>query len=742
VPLDWKGHTLKSSLRCHEIVVLFVGALAGVFSAASNALDGPPAAPVRPVTDSYFGTEVTDNYRYFENLKDPEVQKWMHSEADYTRAVLDSLPGRSALLERIHALSNSDPSRGSFVRRGQRYFYLLSEPGAQQPKLLYRDGLAGEEHLLLDPALLGKGTATHYALDYYMPSWDGRYLAYGISAGGSEFSVLHVLEVATGKALTEEIDRTNSSIVAWRPDNHSFFYLRYNKATPSTRPSETLYNARTYLHVLGASLTGDADPVVFGRGVAENLSVPEGQGTFIDLAPDSAYAIAVANHNMDSNPSTLYVAELANVKDSTTPWHKLADVEDGVTQFGMRGDTLYFLSQKDAPRFRLLATSLSRPDVKHARVVLPEGMSVIAGFALAREGIYSKVRDGAVSHLVLSAFDGKDAHSIPLPFEGSLDGPVTDPLESGALFNMQGWVQPARVFSYDPVTNSATDTGLIPQSKVDTSQYESKEVLAVSYDGTLIPLSIVYKKGIALDGSHPTILRGYGSYGISLEPSFSAVSIAWIERGGVLAVAHIRGGGEYGEDWHRAGQMLTKPNTVMDFIACGQYLIDARYTSSKFLAAYGGSAGGITVGGAFTSRPELFSVILDRVGMSDTLRYETEPNGPPNVSEFGSTKTEEGFHGLYAMSTYAHVRDGTRYPAILFATGANDPRVAPWHMAKMTARVRAATSSHRPVLLRVDYDAGHGIGSNRSQREVELADFWSFTLWQMGDPAFQPAAKP
>jgi prolyl oligopeptidase len=307
---------------------------------------------------------------------------------------------------------------------------------------------------------------------------------------------------------------------------------------------------------------------------------------------------------------------------------------------------------------------------------------------------------------------------------------------------MQSWVRAPMLFAYDPVTGASNDTGLIPPSKVDTSELEAREAFAVSYDGTRVPLSIIDKKGTALDQSHPTILRGYGSYGISEEPSFNPVVLAWVERGGVLAVAHIRGGGEYGEAWHKAGFMQTKTNTIFDFIACGQYLVDAHYTTSKLLGAIGGSAGGITVGGALTWRPDLFGVILDLVGMSDSLRSETEPNGPPNVSEFGSVKTEAGFHGLYAMGAYEHVRDGTPYPAVMFSTGANDPRVAPWHMAKMAARVQAATSSGRPVLLRVDYDAGHGIGSTRSQVEVLQADLWSFALWQMGDPAFQPAVKP
>ncbi len=735
----FEDNHMNAHSRFRRTLIAVVAGAAALSAGVSAALDAPPVAPIRPVTDRYFGTEVVDDYRYLENLSDPAVQAWMRAQASYTRSVLDALPGRAALLERIHELSNSDVQRGNFVRRGQRYFYEMSEPGAQQPKLYYRDGLAGEEHLLIDPAKAGATPTSHLSLDFFTPSWDGRYVAYGMSEGGSEESVLRVLEVASGKRLAEEIDRTSNSVIGWRPDNRSFFYLRYAKSGPDTPAAETLYNARSYLHTLGARTRGENDPVVFGRGVARGLKVPEGQGTYVVTAADSPYAIAVANHNMDNNPVTLYVAPLAKVHGASTPWRKLADVEDGVSQFELHRQSLYFLSQKGASRFRLLATPLTRPDVRRGQLVVAERAGVITGFALAKEGIYLRERDGAVSKLLLSSMDGKRLRALPLPYAGSLFGPVTDPLESGALFNMQSWVQAPRLFSYDPVSDVASDTGLIPPSKVDSSQLESREVLALSYDGTRIPLSIIYRKGLVLDGSHPTLLRGYGAYGSTAEARFTATSIAWIERGGVIAVAHIRGGGEYGEDWHRGGQKLSKPNTILDFIACGQYLVDSGYTASKRMAAQGGSAGGITVGGALTWRPDLFGVILDHVGMSDSLRAETEANGPPNIVEFGSTRTEEGFHGLYAMSAYAHVRAGTAYPAVLFTTGANDPRVSPWHMTKMAARVQAASTSGRPVLLRIDYDAGHGIGSNRSQREIETADVWSFALWQMGDQAFQPA---
>jgi prolyl oligopeptidase len=713
--------------------------LASISTIACAQTASPPVAPVRPVTDVYFGTPVVDPYRYLENLKDPEVQGYMKAQAGYTRGVLDAIPGREALLARIHALANSDTRRGGFVQRGQRYFYLVSEPGAQQPKLVWRDGVGGEEHLLLDPSTLGAGTATHYALDYFQPSWDGKTIAYGLSAGGSEASVLQVTDVATGQVLPEKIEGAHDSVVTWRPDNRSFFYMKFAKPTPDTPANETEYNARTYLHVLGKGPDGESDPVVFGRGVSR-LVVPEGQGTYVVGNPKSSWFLAIANHNMDDNPSTIFASPLARTTGPTTAWKKVADVGDGISDVALRGDTLYFLSRKDASHFRILATSLAKPDVQHPRVIVPEGKGVVTGFGLAQDGLYYRVRDGAESQLIHTDFDGKGARPVPMPYAGNVFGPITDPDRPGALFSLQSWSRPALLYAYDPARDLTTDSGLQPPSTIDASQIESKEVLVTSYDGTQVPLSIVYRKGLVLDSSHPTILEGYGAYGIVSESYFGATRIAWIERGGVYAVAHIRGGGEYGEDWHRGGMMKTKLNTVFDFIACGQYLVDQKYTSSKKLAANGGSAGGITVGGAMTWRPDLFAVILDQVGMSDTLRSETEPNGPPNVSEFGSVKTEDGFHGLYAMGAYQHVRDGTPYPAVMFVTGANDPRVAPWHMTKMTARTQAATSSGKPVLLRIDYDAGHGIGSNRSQFEQELADLWSFALWQMGDPAFQPKA--
>jgi len=697
----------------------------------------PPTAPVVPVTTDYFGTQVTDNYRYFEDLKSPQVQAWMKSQADYARVVIDSLPGRRALLERVTAIDKTLVEVYDVKQRGERYFYLKRRPQDQVPRLYYRDGLTGAEHLLLDPARLGTAKA-HAELDFYTPSWDGRLLAYGASLGGSEESVTHLLDVAGKRAFTEAIDRTSLSVVAWLPDNSGFFYLRYNEPTPDMKPSEKLYNARTYLHTLGSAPNGDNDPVVFGRGVEANLEVPEGQGTYILTAADSPYALAVANQNLDQNPSTLYVARLDTIKGNATPWRKIANVDDAVTQFQTQGEYLYFLTSKGAPRFKLVRLALADPELAHASVVLSEGRAVLTGFAIASDGVYVSARDGATSRVLRAATDGAQEHEVPLPFKGTAMIAAADPRQRGALIDLGGWVEPDRIYRYEPASDATAVTDLIPAPSLDTSPLMAEEVSVTSYDGTRVPLSIVRQKNAARDGAHPTLLFGYGAYGLSYDPYFDPMYLAWIERGGVIAVAHVRGGGENGEDWHKGGEKLTKLNTVSDFIACAEHLVAEHYTAPRYLAGQGASAGGILIGGALTWRPDLFAAIIDLVGVTDTLRFEMTPNGPPNTGELGSVKTEEGFHGLYAMSAYAHVRDGTAYPAVLLHTGANDPRVDSWIVAKMAARLETASTSGKPILLDVDYDAGHGIGSQREQTRRLWADQMAFALWQFGDPDFQP----
>jgi prolyl oligopeptidase len=484
----------------------------------------------------------------------------------------------------------------------------------------------------------------------------------------------------------------------------------------------------------------DKDRMVFGSGTS-GVQILPADLPFVSTFPGSPYAIGMVSHGVQ-NEIILYVVPIESLVGQTPPWKKFCDVQDDVTGFDARADDLYLQSHKDAPRYKVLHTKLSNPDIARAEVMLPAGEAVVRNISAASDALYVEELDGGLGRLVRIPYAGKP-EQVHLPFDGAVSVASSNPRIPGGLVWLTSWAKARALYAYDPENKQLSDTKLQPVGPFDNpSDLETLEVKAKSYDGTLVPLSIVYKKGLMLDGSHPTRVVAYGAYGITLDPHFDPTVLAWLERGGVFAVAHVRGGGEYGEDWHLAGKQLTKPNTWKDLIACAEYLTDQKYTSSSRLAIQGGSAGGITIGRSITERPDLFAVAIDQVPISDAVRVEFTPNGPPNIPEFGTVKTEDGFKGLYEMSAYHHVKDGTAYPAVMVTTGFNDPRVASSQPGKMAARLQAATSSGKPVLLRVDYDAGHGgIGGTKTQRESELADEWSFELWQFGLAGFQPV-KP
>jgi prolyl oligopeptidase len=711
---------------------------------------GPPTAPVRPVVDTLFGVPVTDPYRYMENLDDIAVQTWFRQENAYTRSVLDRIPGRATLLADIEKYVRSAPAAVWSVTRlpDDVYLYTKTLPDQQVARLYLRPGLSAGEQLLFDPTRYQTKGGPQWAIDYYRPSFDGRYVAIGISPGGSEHAILHVVETRTGRETKGAIDRAWFGGVYWRPDNRSFFYNRVRKLPPDAPPSATEEESHIYLHVVGTD--PDQDRLVFGYGVSPGIHVEATDIPYVITTPGSAYALGLLQHGA-MNDVTLYAAAVDSVDGPHAPWRKVADLNDAVAGFidaddqatgiTLSGHELYVLSHKDAPRYQVLRTSLSHPDIAHAETVVPQSGVVIKGVWAARDGVYVKELDGVVGRILRVAYAHGAPEVLPLPFDGAVTLQSVDPTIDGALFKLASWTRAPTVYAYDPAMRKVADTGLQPTGPYDAPQdLVSEELVAQSYDGTMVPLSITYRRGMKLDRSNPTLLEAYGAYGLTLSPPppYRLALGPWFARGGVYAVAHVRGGGVYGVSWHEAGQKLTKPNTWRDLIACAEYLVARKYTSSSRLAILGGSAGGITVGRAMTERPDLFAAVIDAVGISNALRFEFTPNGPPNISEFGSIKTQAGFEDLYAMDAYQHVRDGVRYPAVLLTTGWNDPRVAPWEPGKMTARLQAVTASGKSVLLRVDYSAGHGVGSSRAQHEAEFADYLSFMLWQFGVPEFQP----
>ena len=699
----------------------------------------PPHATTRPVTDTYFGTSVTDPYRYMENMNDPQVQQFFRDQNTYARAVLAKLGApRQALFNRIKVLDNAGESVGSLQRIKNLYFYEKLKPGQNTEKLYVRVVGSTRERVLVDPDRLGSA-GKHYTINYFLPSLDGKYVAYGISEGGSEASVIRVVDVGTGRTLPDAIDRAYFiGVTSWLPDGKSFYYVRFPQLKPGEPETNKETRAVNYLHVLGRN--PDQDTPILGYGIDPNVPVGATDFPFVLYSPVSKYSLAIIVHGV-KNEQMIYEVDQSPVRAAGAPWKKIIDDANDVTGFDLKGSTIYLLTHHDAPTYKVVSMSLAAPDFATAKPVVNASRAVAEGVQVASDGLYVLARDGGfgrITKLQLSQNgDTGNATTVRLPYAGAIGGIVTDSRVPGVTFGLTGWTKSLRYF-YAAASGNVSDTRLKKPAPVNVSAYTSQEVSAPSSDGTMVPLSLVYKKGIKLDGSHPAYLEGYGAYGSTLEPSFSTTRIAWMERGGVYAICHPRGGGWYGEAWHQAGMIATKFHTWEDFIACGQWLVDHHYTSPQHLAGEGTSAGGITIGRAITARPDLFAGALDVVGESNSLRGEFTPNGPPNIPEFGTVKDETGFRALYEMDAVAHVRDGVAYPGVMLITGHNDPRVASWELAKMTARLQAASTSGKPILLRVDYDAGHGfLAASRTQSEQLLTDEFSFLLWQCGDPAFR-----
>src|SRR6267142_1404278 len=663
-----------------------------------------PVAAVKPVTEEYFGTRVTDPYRYMENMKDPEVQKWFKGQDDYTRAVLARIPGRPGLLKRITELDQSAPFRVFDVQRlqGEKYFYQKRMANEDIAKLYEREGLEGKEKLLVDPDKFVKEAGTHYSLDYYLPSLDGHYVAYGISPSGSEDAVIHILDVK-----------------------------------PGMDPAERRLKSRVWLHRVGTD--AGKDMPVFGYQVDPQIKLEPADSSYIGIDPRSPHVIAHVSHGFD-NDLTCFTAPVESVSKGNASWQKIFDKKEGITNLDVRGDDLYLISHKDAPRFKAIHTTLSHPDLERAEVMVAPSEMVVSSVVAAIDALYVVALDGGVGRLWRVPYGGGKAEEVSLPVNGSIALGGGDPRLPGFLMFLEAWTRADNIYQYQPGTKQVTVVQLQTAGPHDNPpDLEAEEVKAPSFDGTMIPLSIIPKKGIQLDGSHPTLLRGYGACAINEDSVFDPKWIAWLERGGIIAIAHVRGGGEYGEEWHQGATRKNKPNTWKDFIACAEYLQKRGYTTAARLAGQGGSAGGILIGGAFTARPDLFAAALDDVGLSDMIRDMVTPDGPLNVPEYGGLDTPEGFQNLQEISAYYHVKDGVHYPAILLTTGMNDPRVVPWEPGKMAARLQGATGSGKPVLLRVEYQGGHGgIGGTRSQGQERLADQWSFLLWQFSVPEVQP----
>jgi prolyl oligopeptidase len=696
----------------------------------------PPSTPVHEVVETHFGISVVDPYRWIEDTTSAATTAWLKAQDAYARAILAHIPNRSALRRRIAELDEDSVSVTNVERIGHRYFYLKSAAGSAHRDLYVREGLGGAERRLVDVAARST-PERHVAIDFFAASDDGRKVAYALSSGGSEESTIEVIDVSSGEVAPDRIACGFASDATWLPDG-SLLYSRILPPPPGGVAADKLKRSRVYRHVLGTSQEGDV--AVFGYGVSLAIPIGENDYSGVEYLAASHTLMVTVRHGV-SRERAAFTVPLRALDGAKTPWRQVVRREDDVVAIAQHGDALFLLSRHRAPRYAVLETSLSRPDIAHAKVVIGESEAVAVSLAAMGDALYVRLVDGGPSRIVRVPYGRGRPTQLQLPFAANvriagaadrLDKPgATSSEDPGFVAELSSWTESPRWFEYTP-GKPFVDTGLLPRASADWSGIAVDEVTVRARDGALVPLSILSPKGLERNGSHPTIVYGYGAYGTSLLPSHRPAWLAWLERGGVFAVVHARGGGERGEEWHLGGMQASKHNSVEDFIAAGEYVVEQGYTSAAHLAGWSGSAGGVVVGGALTRRPDLFRAMISQVGVSDPLRAEHMPAGPANVPEYGSTATIEGYLGLLAMDPYLRVQPKTSYPAVLFTGGMNDPRVAVWQPAKLAARLQACSNSGNPVLLRLEADGGHGNGSTRAQRADETADELAFLFWQLG----------
>ena len=707
------------------IFFFLIGLLAMAFandssSANSNPSNpsGPPRAKIAPVEDTIHGRKIVDPYRYLENPNDPDTKLYVEEELNYTRAILDPLPGRDKINARLSQLLMIG-TVGAPQLGGKYYFHTRREGNQNQPILYVREGLNGEDRDLVDVnPLSADGTV---ALDWWYASDDGKYVAYGTSPSGSEVSTLHVIETATGKLLPDSIERTRAASLAWEHDNSGFFYTRYPKKGEVPAGQEVYYR-HVFYHALGTDPA--QDPLIFGEG-----RDPEWWPN-VNLSDDGRWLLIDEEHGWTKTQLFLQDLTTKNPPVEITvgkDFQYTADFFEG---------KLYITSNEDAPHYRVFVADAANPKRENWKELIPQSDAVLQSASVTGGKLLAQYEHNATSELKLFALDGKKLADVPLPAIGNVFSVSGRYDRNEIFFGFQSFTVPPSVYRIDLTGVQSTLWAKVDAPSIDSSQYDVQQVWYTSKDGTKIPMFVVNKKGIEKNGKNPTLLTGYGGFNISSTPAFSRSTYLWMEHGGIFAVANLRGGAEFGEEWHRAGMLEKKQNVFDDFIAAGEYLIAQKYTDKDHLAIQGGSNGGLLMGAMITQRPDLFRAVICQVPLLDMLRYQNFQIAKLWIPEYGSADDANQFHWLYAYSPYHHVKPGVEYPAILFMTGDTDTRVDPMHAKKMAALLQAeaknGASPQKPILLRIETKAGHGQGKPVTKQIEESTDIFSFLFWQLG----------
>lgn len=737
IPLDAKDILMPRLLRWPAPLALataaFLFAPVTLFAFAAQA-GAPSPARTADVVEHLFGHTVHDPYRWMEGDNNAEFQHWLVAQGQYARGKLDALPTLKGWQQALARTDGTTVIYRNQRRAGDRLFFIRQ--GAKGSGTLMVRDANGAERVLLDPATI-KGDGGHASITLYTPSPDGSKVAVNVDRGGSEVTRLDVLDVKTGKPTGDVVEPVWGEFGAeWLPDGSGFEYTQM--APPAQRTGgDPVQDMRARLHRLGTP--SSRDPILLragqGEGVNPSFAMPARSFPVIEFPAGSRWALG---ESLGAQADQRYcVAPQAEAAKPGAAWHCIADLDDHVQSAAIHGDTLYLVSTHARSKGEVLALDLSRPDatIGKARSVLPlKGDDMVAGISLydaqqvapARDALYVKVSRNGIDDIRRVDYRTGKVDAVPMPLAGSASLFHADLGQDGFLLELRGWTTPPKSWRYDPAVGTLHGLGQDQSSPVDYSMVEATETELVSQDGTHVPLTILHRKDATLDGSHRAIVFAYGSYGISVLPSFKPTRLEWVKQGNVFAYVHIRGGSEKGEAWHQAGRGPNKHKGVEDFIAGVQRLSELGYSRPQRTALISGSAGGLVVGGAIVRDPDKFGAAVCLVGELNPIRLLQARNGANQIGEMGDPRKASDFPWMLATDPYQQITPHTAYPAVLLAVGLNDNRVSTWQTGKFAARLRTADTSGRPVWIRTDANGGHGMQTSLGAEAAEFADIYAF----------------
>ena len=711
-----KKTSLLLLLSC-LLTLAAAAAMPGDAHSASSPVAAPPKTTVTEVKETVQGTEIIDSYRWLEDQNSPETRAWIDAQNAYSDGILSKLAGREAIRQQVSAMIKVD-FMGTPEVKNNRYFFSKRQADQDQASLFMRKGLEGKDELLVDPLPMSPNhTVTVNLMDV---SHDGSLIAYAVRQGGADETTPHLLDVDSRKDLADSFPKARYSGFSILNDKSGIYFAKVTEEGP-----------RVYFHKIGTETASDTE--IFGKGYGPETLIGCG------LTRDNHYLQISVAHGSSGDHTEIYVQDLANKGPIVTI---VKDVHSGFNG-QIAGDHMYIRTNWNAPKWRVMEVDLKNPAMEKWREVVPESDAVLEGMSLVGGKLAVRFSKNVIPHVKLLEPSGKLVREIPLPALGSVSGLNGEWDSNEAFFSFTSYHIPSTIYRYDIATGKQTvwSTSKVP---IDSAKYEVKQVWYASKDGTKIPMFLAHAKNLKLDGKNPVLLTGYGGFNVSQSPAFSAFSAAWMANGGVLAVANIRGGGEFGEAWHHAGMLEKKQNMFDDFIAAAEWLIQNKYTTPARLAIRGGSNGGLLVGAALTQRPDLFAAVICSYPLLDMVRYQNFLVAKYWVPEYGSSDDPVQFKYIYAYSPYHHVKTGTKYPSVLFISGDSDTRVAPLHARKMTALMQAATAgSDHPILLHYDTAAGHSGGTPAGKQIENTTDELDYIFWQLGvgAPAKAEATK-